>query len=145
RGGCIRPETIAAFIESHAPHVARVRLETGATSTWLRTRLNKLGLPVVCVDARHAKGALRLQINQSDRNDVVGIARIMQCGSYKEVRVKDLDSHAIKALLVSRARLVKIKRRAAQSQRCRGSKACCHSAVDVDRRQRIQVVLKGGC
>ena len=34
----------------------------------------------------------------------------MQCGWYKEVRVKDLDSHAIKALLVSRALLVKIKR-----------------------------------
>jgi transposase len=44
------------------------------------------------------------------RNDAVGIARIMQCGWYKEVRVKDLDSHAIKALLVSRALLVKIKR-----------------------------------
>jgi transposase len=48
--------------------------------------------------------------NKSDRNDAVGIARIMQCGWYKEVRVKDLDSHAIKALLVSRALLVKIKR-----------------------------------
>ena len=34
----------------------------------------------------------------------------MQCGWYKEVRVKDLDSHALKALLVSRALLVKIKR-----------------------------------
>jgi hypothetical protein len=34
----------------------------------------------------------------------------MQCGWYKEVRVKDLDSHAIKALLVSRALIVKIKR-----------------------------------
>ena len=34
----------------------------------------------------------------------------MQCGWYKEVRVKSLDSHAIKALLVSRALLVKIKR-----------------------------------
>ncbi|MGA8158991.1 MAG: AmmeMemoRadiSam system protein B [Rhodoplanes sp.] len=40
----------------------------------------------------------------------MGIARIMQCGWYKEVRIKDLDSHAIKALLVSRALLVKIKR-----------------------------------
>src|SRR5262244_1212112 len=29
---------------------------------------------------------------------------------YKEVRVKDVDSHVIKALLVSRALLVKIKR-----------------------------------
>ena len=51
-----------------------------------------------------------MQINKSDRNDAVGIARIMQCGWYKEVRVKDVDSHAVRALLVSRALLVKIKR-----------------------------------
>ena len=38
------------------------------------------------------------------------IGGTMQCGWYKEVRVKDLDSHAVKALLVSRALLVKIKR-----------------------------------
>src|SRR4029450_3662820 len=104
------PEAIAAFIKSNAPHVARIGLETGATSTWLWTELNRLGLPVICIDARHAKAALKMQINKSDRNDAVGIARIMQCGWYKEVRVKDLDSHAVKALLVSRALLVKIKR-----------------------------------
>ena len=104
------PETIAAFIKSHAPHVARVGLEAGATSTWLWTELNKMGLPVICIDARHAKAVLKMQINKSDRNDAVGIARIMQCGWYKEVHVKDLDSHATKALLVSRALLVKIKR-----------------------------------
>jgi len=69
-----------------------------------------MGLPVICIDARHAKAALKMQINKSDRNDAVGIARIMQCGWYKEVCVKDLDSHATKALLVSRALLVKIKR-----------------------------------
>jgi transposase len=51
-----------------------------------------------------------MQINKSDRNDAIGIARIMQCGWYKEVCVKDLDSHAVKALLASRALLVKIKR-----------------------------------
>ena len=53
---------------------------------------------------------MKLQINKNDRNDAVGIARIMQCGWYKEVCVKDLDSHAIKALLVSRALLVRMKR-----------------------------------
>jgi len=104
------PEAIATFIKSHASNVARIGLETGATSTWLWTELNKLGLPVICIDARHAKAALKMQINKSDRNDALGIARIMQCGWYKEVRVKDLDSHAVKALLVSRALLVKIKR-----------------------------------
>jgi transposase len=104
------PRAIADFIAANAPHVARIGFESGATSTWLWTELKKLGLPVICIDARHAKAALKMQINKSDRNDAVGIARIMQCGWFKEVRVKDLDSHAIKALLVSRALLVKIKR-----------------------------------
>ena len=53
------PEAIAAFIKSHAPHVTRIGLETGATSTCLWTELNKIGLPVICIDARHAKAALR--------------------------------------------------------------------------------------
>lgn len=104
------PDAIAAFIAKHARDVARIGLETGATSTWLWTELKKRELPVICIDARHAKAALKMQINKNDRNDAIGIARIMQCGWYKEVRVKDLDSHAIKALLVSRALLVKMKR-----------------------------------
>src|SRR5262249_47930268 len=36
-------------------------------------------------------------------------------------------------------------KRDTQSQGCRGSKACRHSASDVDRRHRIQLVIKGGC
>jgi transposase len=104
------PDAITQFIAAHAPHVARIGLETGATSTWLWTELNKRGLPVICIDARHAKAALKMQINKSDRNDAAGIARIMQCGWYKEVRVKALDSHAIRALLGSRALLVGLKR-----------------------------------
>jgi len=39
-----------------------------------------------------------------------GETRIMQTGWFKEVRVKDVDSHSIRALLASRALLVKIKR-----------------------------------
>jgi transposase len=104
------PEAIAGFVQSHAPHVARVGLETGATATWLWNELNALGLPVICIDARHAKAALKMQINKNDRNDAAGIARIMQCGWYKQVHVKDRGSHAIKALLASRALLVKLKR-----------------------------------
>jgi transposase len=104
------PEAIADFIALHAPHAMRIGLETGATSTWLWSELKQLGLPVICIDARHAKAALKMQINKNDRNDAIGIARIMQAGWYKEVRVKSLDSHTIKALLTSRALLVKIKR-----------------------------------
>ena len=104
------PEAIAAFVRSKAPGTVRVGLETGPTTTWLWTELKRLGLPVICIDARHAKAVLKMQINKSDRNDAAGIARIMQTGWFKQVRVKDLDSHAVKALLASRALLVKIKR-----------------------------------
>src|SRR6201993_739524 len=104
------PEAIATFVRLNAPGAVRIGLETGPTATWLWTDLKQLGLPVICIDARHAKAVLKMQINKSDRNDAAGIARIMQCGWYKEVCVKDLDSHATKALLVSRALLVKIKR-----------------------------------
>jgi transposase len=104
------PEAIAAFVRSKAPGTVRIGLETGPTTTWLWTELKRFGLPVICIDARHAKAVLKMQINKSDRNDAAGIARIMQTGWFKEVRVKDLDSHSVKALLASRALLVKIKR-----------------------------------
>ena len=61
-----------------APVLLDIGLETGPTSTWLWTELKRLGLPVVCIDARHAKAVLKMQINKSDRNDAIGIARIMQ-------------------------------------------------------------------
>ena len=104
------PAAIAAFIKTKAENAKRIGLETGPTSTWLWHELRALGLPVICIDARHAKAALSLQINKSDRNDAVGLARIMQCGWYKEVRVKSLPCHAVRAVLNSRAQLVKIKR-----------------------------------
>jgi transposase len=103
------PEAIAAFIKTKAAGAKRIGLETGPTTTWLWHELRALGLPVICIDARHAKAALSLQINKSDRNDAVGLARIMQAGWYKEVQVKSLPCHEIRAVLSSRAQLVKIK------------------------------------
>jgi transposase len=104
------PEAISVYVRSKAPDAARIGLETGPTSTWLWTKLKRLGLPVICIDARHAKAVLKMQINKSDRNDAIGIARIMQTGWFKEVHVKDIHSHSVRALLASRALLVKIKR-----------------------------------
>jgi transposase len=104
------PAAIAAFIKAKAKNAVRIGLETGPTTTWLWHELRALGLPVICIDARHAKAALSMQINKSDRNDAVGLARIMQCGWYREVQVKSLACHEIRAVLNSRAQLVKIKR-----------------------------------
>src|SRR3979490_3141705 len=103
------PEAISVFMKSKAPDAVRIGLETGPTSTWLWTELKGLGLPVICIDARHAKAVLKMQINKSDRNDAIGIARIMQTGWFKEVHVKDVDSYSVRALLARGALLVKSK------------------------------------
>src|SRR5258707_6098498 len=81
------PEAISVYVRSKAPGAVRIGLETGPTSTRLWTELKRLGLPVICIDARHAKAVLKMQINKNDRNDAIGIARIMQTGWFKEVHV----------------------------------------------------------
>ena len=93
------PEAISVYVRSKAPGAVRIGLETGPTSTWLWTELKRLGLPVICIDARHAKAVLKMQINKSDRNDAIGIARIMQTGWFKEVHVKDMEVRALFSVL----------------------------------------------
>lgn len=107
RGKCrSTPESIHAVIEKQAPKAARIGLETGQLSTWLFHELRARQLPVICIDARHAKAALSLQINKTDANDAHGIAQIMRVGWYREIAVKSLDTHGIRAMLVARAQLV---------------------------------------
>ena len=104
------PEALAEYITSEALGAVRIGLESGPTSTWLWHELKALDLPVICIDARHAKAALAMQINKTDRNDAIGIARIMQTGWYREVQVKRLSCHEVRAALNSRALFVRMKR-----------------------------------
>jgi transposase len=69
------PDVITDFVRTKAAGAIRVGLETGPTATWLWSELKQRGLPVTCIDARHTKAALKMQINKSDRNDAFGIAR----------------------------------------------------------------------
>ncbi|HEX3995056.1 MAG TPA: hypothetical protein VHX39_28100 [Acetobacteraceae bacterium] len=47
-----------------APDVVRVGLESGPTSAWLTHALTAEGLPVVCLDARHAQAVLSMRPNK---------------------------------------------------------------------------------
>jgi transposase len=58
------------------------------------------------LDARHAKAVLSMQINKTDQNDAYGLAQIMRTGWYREVGVKSLDGHKVRAVLGARAQLV---------------------------------------
>lgn len=61
QGKCaFTPEAMAAAVRRRAPYAARSALETGPMSPWHYRSLAALGLPAVCIDARHAKAALAM-------------------------------------------------------------------------------------
>jgi transposase len=107
RGSCpTDAATIADVVRQRAPNVARVGLETGQLSNWLTLSLLRRGLPVICLDARHAKAALKMQINKTDANDAFGLAQVVRTGWFREVAVKSMDAHKLRLLLVARSQLV---------------------------------------
>ena len=70
RGSCASsPGAIARALATRASSLERVGLESGPLAPWLVHQLRALALPVVCLDARHARAALSVQINKSDAND----------------------------------------------------------------------------
>jgi transposase len=118
RGKCAStPEAITQTIHRHAPGVVRIGLETGQLSNWLTLGLRRRQLPVVCLDARHVKAALSLQINKTDANDALGLAQIVRSGWYREVAVKSMDAHTLRLLLVARAQLVSQRQAVANTVR----------------------------
>ena len=100
------PAEIEAVIRSNAGADARVGLETGPMTPWLVHELRGRGLTVECLDARHARAALKMQLNKTDQNDAEGLAHIMRTGWYRAVHVKSYDSHRARALLGARSQLV---------------------------------------
>ena len=55
-------------------------------AVWLWNELHDRGLPIVCIDARHAHAALKMRPNKTDRNDAAGLAQIVRTGWFKQVR-----------------------------------------------------------
>ncbi|WP_296895990.1 IS110 family transposase [Thiohalocapsa sp.] len=104
------PGALAALLGKKAPHAERVGFETGAMSSWLWHELRRIGLPVVCIDARHAHAALSVRMNKSDENDARGLAELVRIGWYREVAVKSEASQQARSLLLTRSRLVRIRR-----------------------------------
>jgi transposase len=103
------PARLTGVIRTKAPHAVKIGLETGATSIWLAHALRAEGLPVVCMDARHAHAALSIRPSKSDRSDARGLAEMLRMGWYREVQVKSLEAHERRALLAARHRLVTIR------------------------------------
>ena len=105
RGQCPTiPEQISILVRRHAGDDVRIGIETGAMTPWPVHELRSLGLEVVCLDARHARAALKIQIAE-------GLAQIVRTGWYRSVHVKSLDSHRARAILGARTQLVGMRTR----------------------------------
>ena len=100
RGKCVSdPTVLAAIIRKQAPYVKRVVFETGPLSTWFYHALSAEGLPVVCIEARHAQKILNETLNKTDANDADGLAQLAEAGFYKAVRVKGFDAMLTRTLI----------------------------------------------
>jgi transposase len=102
------PDALAAALRRHAPELVRVGLETGRLAPWLYHSLKDLGVPMVCLDARHARAATALQRNKTDARDAETLAQLVRTGWYREARVKGWAAHAMRHLVGARAQLVGI-------------------------------------
>ena len=102
------PAALIEFLEPYRRSCARVGLESCSLSEWLYLDLAKAGLPVVCIEARHAHLMLKANINKTDRNDARGIATIMRTGVFRPVHIKSPESRQHRTLLTVR-RLVQTK------------------------------------
>src|SRR5436309_4335247 len=96
------PDALLAVLTNPAYRFKRIGLEAGPLSQWLFSALAEVGLPVICVETRHMRAALKAQINKTDRNDARGIAQMMRAGLYRPVHVKTLRSQKLRMLLTHR-------------------------------------------
>ena len=94
------PDAIAAVLARRAAGAVKIGIETGPMTVWLWHALTERELPVVCLHARHAAAALKLQMNKTDRNDAFGLARLVRSGWYRHLgkrldRLDDIERPAI--------------------------------------------------
>jgi len=65
RGQCATdPGQIERTVRRHAGEGAKIGVETDPMTPWLVHKLRGRGLDVVCLDARHASAALKMQMNK---------------------------------------------------------------------------------
>ena len=101
------PDAIASWLANTVADLVRVGMETGPLAVWLWNELHDKGLPIVCLDARHANAALKVRPNKTDRNDAAGLAQIVRTGWFKQVTIKSRCGYELRSLLAAREVLVR--------------------------------------
>jgi transposase len=104
------PEALVRCLAERAADAGRVGLETGQTAGVLVRGLRAAGLPVICMETRHAHKVLSARTHKTDRNDARGLAELMRVGWYREAWVHGASATYIRSLLQGRKLLMQTKR-----------------------------------
>ena len=81
-------------------------IEACPLSEWLHRGLREAGVPVVCIETRHAQRFLSSRPVKTDKNDARGIAEMMRLGHYRPVHVKSPAAQSMRTTLAVRMQLV---------------------------------------
>jgi transposase len=100
------PDTIARWLAERSFNLERLGMETGPLAVWLWNALTERQLPIVCIDARHANGVLKMMPNKTDKQDARGLAQIVRMGWFKAVQIKSHSAYVNRAMLTARDALV---------------------------------------
>jgi len=95
-------DAIANCLRRGRRRYARVGIEASSVANVLYEGLIKSGLPIICIEARHAHSILKTQPNKTDKEDARGIANLMRTGTYRIVHIKTANSQFISTLLSAR-------------------------------------------
>jgi transposase len=95
-------DVIVAGLRRFSAEIKQVGFEAGALTQYLTYGLQAAGFEVICLEARQVAATLAAMRNKTDRNDARGLAQILRSGWYRQVHVKSLESHQLRALLSSR-------------------------------------------
>ena len=104
------PEALVRCLAERAHDAQRIGLETGQTAGMLVRGLRAAGLPVICMETRHAHKVLSARTHKTDRNDARGLAELMRVGWYRGAWVRGASATYIRSLLQARKMLMQTKR-----------------------------------
>lgn len=101
------PDILAKALRPWRRSLRRVGHETGAMAPWIHAELAARDIKVVCLEAFHARAAMKAQRNKTDKHDARGLAHLVRSGWYRGVHIKSDASYRLRFLLAQRSTLTR--------------------------------------
>lgn len=101
------PDLLTKALKKWRATLRRVGHEAGSMAPWLHAELEARGLKMVCLEAFHARQAMKAQRNKTDKHDARGLAHLVRSGWFRSVHIKSDESYRLRFLLGQRSTMVR--------------------------------------